>query len=194
MLINNQNVSLAIHAIMDAFTALPDNGFRLCIEDKAQEGLKAAGEVEPSHTRRVLSEDELPDFVKKAMGLAASDIESLLGELDKPNFYGVAVPVEAIDPSYDGEKYDHIVLFYDPIIRAALDENHLRKIASEFVRHEWRHGCQFNWLRNHGYNVFDALMNENETKYGEGPLESDAYRFQNGVEVELDTAMASFIA
>jgi len=189
MLINNQTVSLAIHAIMDAFVALPDNGFRLFVEDKAPEGLKAAGEIEPSHTTREISEDDLPDFVKKALGLA-----SILDEFDKPNFYGIAIPTESIDPSYDGEKYDHIVVFYDPMIERARDEEHLRKLAEEFVRHEWRHGCQFNWLRKHGYNVFDALMAENATKYGEGPLEADAHRFQRGIEDDLDVAMVSFIA
>lgn len=195
MLLNNETISIAIHAIMDAYVALPDNGFRLHVEDKAPKELKAAGEFESSHSVREISEDDLPDFVKKALGLAAKDdLASIIGELDKPNFYGYAVPIEAIDPAYDGEKYDYIVVFYEPLVERARNINELQKLAVDFVRHEWRHGCQFNWLRQHGCSVFDALMAENATKYGEGPLEADAHRFQAGIEDELDVAMASFIA
>lgn len=191
MKINEQTTSFAIHAIMDAYVALPDNGFRLCIEDKAPDWAvsKMAGKVANQTEVRELSEDELPDFVKEALGLAAiSDILDI-----PPQLCGCAIPVETIPDEWT-DKYDHIIVFYETIIENASTYDRIKELAEQFVRHEWRHGCQFNWLRQHGLSVTNALVAENETVYGEGPLEADTHRFQRGIEDSLDKAMASFLA
>lgn len=189
MFINNENISVAIKAICNAYKALPDNGFRLHVEDQAPDEIQCAGQIEPEpkvvSTTQEISEEDLPESVKKALGLGAVGIADRL--------MGLTVPKEIL-VGWDGEIYDQLYLFYKPLIKEAHNIDELEKLVKEYVRHEWRHGCQFNWLRAHGIDVIGALMQENSTVYGSGPLEADAHKFQWGEVDELDVAMASFLA
>lgn len=199
MKLTDTNISMAIHTICDAYKALPDNGFRLCIEDKSPEGFKVAGQQKPAVTieTREISEDDLPESVKKALGLGGIQelIEKSLPPETPPSLLGVAIPKELVQAAgWDGEIYDSITLFYEPLVKGARDEDELKRLAVEFTRHEWRHGCQFNWLRDHGVDVLAAISQENQTVYGEGPLESDAHKFQWDEADDINDAMASFIA
>ena len=188
---SNQLATDTINMIIDEWHKLPDNGFQLHIEDWAPEWAltKAAGQKTDDALigldRTPIKEVDLPESVKKALGLLASNALHV---------YGGAVPVEVAPPDYDGEVVDTITIYYEEIIHDARDEDDLRRMVREYVRHEWRHGCQFVWLRQHGLSPLDALISENGTLYGCGPLESDAHSFQRGVENPLDEAMRSFIA
>lgn len=191
MTINNKLINIAINYIIAVYKELPYNGFRLHVEDKAPEGTKIAGKLQSNSSSRVISEDELPLFVREAMGLAS--ISDILADItEKPKLMGSCFPSELID--WDGEKWDHIILFYEPIIEKASNVEDLKRLIKECVKHEWRHGCQFNWLRAHDVDVVYAVKKEEETVYGQGPLEDDAYRFQRDEADDLDVAMASFIA
>lgn len=191
MKLTDAMISHTIHLICDVFKALPDNGFRLHVEDQAPDDIQCAGQIEPEpkvvSTTREISEEDLPESVKKALGLGAGAV-GIANRL-----MGLTVPAELL-LGWDGEIYDQLYLFYKPLIQVAHNIDELEELVKEYVRHEWRHGCQFNWLRAHGVDVIAALMQENSTVYGSGPLETDAHKFQWGQADELDAAMASFIS
>lgn len=188
MLVNNETVSIVIKTALEVFKSLPDNGFRIHIEDEAPENAidNIAGQIDDvgSTTRQIISEEDLPESIREKFKTVAA-INAVL--------MGCCVPKESFPDWYDGEVYDHFYVFYKPIIERARNITNLKWWTKAIVRHEWRHGSQFQWLRENGGSVFWAFRNENDTRYGEGPLESDANDFQYGVENNLDEVLKDLI-
>lgn len=206
MKVNNELISKTIYKIIDVFKSLPETGFCLHIEDKAQEGVLEAsvGKKDFGITVRHLKEDELPPDVKarlRPIGTCsiADEIFSAFEELiqsresTRKKVKGFTAAKEAVDPCYDGEVYDFITIFYVPHIEMAKDIDELEELIKNSVRHEWRHAMQFNWLRSHGINPCVALAKEDETIYGMGPLEKDAHEFGKGIETDINIAMSVFL-
>lgn len=210
MKINNTIISKAIYMIMDHYNSLPLNGFCLHIEDQAPEGIfeKTVGKKNFGITVRTISEDELPPEVKakllRSRSVASiSRVESIKAAFDDllnsrketaKKVKGFTAVKESVPPDYDGEVYDFVDIFYLPHIEMAENIIDLEALIKESVRHEWRHACQFNWLREHGINPMDALKIEDATEYGFGPLEKDAHEFGRGIENDINIAMASFLS
>ena len=178
----NEIITTAIYAIIFAYNCCCDNfGFDLHIEDHAPNDAKVAGLDDEA--RKQIEEDDLPLFVKQKLGLAALQQAQLAGaccnkEQAKKLGYFIG---------------DHIVIFYETLISMANNESDLYWLAFEFVCHELRHAEQFVWLRNHGIDPTDAMMQEAKYQYGTGPLEKDAWAIQKGATTPIEEAMASFL-
>ena len=191
MTINETTISNAIYSICFAFLCAGNTfGARLFVEDRAPEGLKvAAKESNPEEGWKVLSPEEakaLEEEMKRRgrIRFGAAQIGTLVG---------MAMNAEqCASVGYD-DVGDHIIIFYESLIKAAKSEADILMLAFEFVAHELRHVEQFRWLRAHGIDPTSALQAESGYEYGQGPLERDAWAVQKGATTPIDEAMACFL-
>lgn len=192
MTINNFSISFAIKSICRHYlTAENTYGFRLYVEDKPQPGLTAAGQMTE---RRSVSDD----YVEKMLANKIKSIGDVLAVADgEIKLCGATICRErivAMMGGVDGEDWVHdsVTFYYENIIELAHDYENLDDLCGQFVRHELRHAEQFTYLRQMGINPNDAMDQENQTLYGEGPLEKDAYSIQHGATTPIEEAMSCF--
>lgn len=193
MTINDFSISLCIKSICRHYLAAENNyGFRLYVEDKPQPGLSAAGQMTE---RKEVSDD----YVQKMLKNKIKSIGDILAvSNDEIKLCGATFCREriiALMGGVDGEDWVHdsVTFYYNNIIELAIDYLHLDMLCWAFVRHELRHAEQFTYLRQMGIDPNVAMNNENQTLYGEGPLERDAYAVQNGEDIPIEEAMACFL-
>lgn len=168
MTINNENITKAIYAIIWAYNCQEHIGVkRLHIEDEAPLEVKAQVAGMSPFMIRLLKIDV------SLMGAAANAEQAeALGYYDLGDF---------------------ITIFYRDLLKVAIDDFDLLIKAQKYVKHEIRHIRQFMWLREHGINPTDALMQEGKAGYGNGPLEKDAWAVQEGDDTPIEEAMACFL-
>ena len=192
MKITNETISFTIKSICRHYVAAKNNfGFRLYIDDKPQPGLTAAGQMTE---RRSVSDDYVAKMLKnkiKSIGdvlaVADEDIKLCGATICKERIMAVMGGVEGEDWVHDS-----VTFYYNNIIELAHDYANLDDLCGQFVRHELRHAEQFTYLRQMGINPNYAMDQENQTLYGEGPLEKDAYSIQHGATTPIEEAMACF--
>lgn len=191
MTINDLTISIAIHAIMSAFSAEQNFEFQLHIEAEApKEAIeKMAGKVEDTGYRQCTPEEceKIEKMLKNRRRVRT------VGALTSFQMTGFCSPAEAYPINYDGEKPDVIYIFYAPIIEKATSLNEIKILARQFVKHELRHAEQFVWMRQNNISPLTAMMQEAATEYGQGPLEADAWAVQNGHWQPIEKAMACFL-
>ena len=94
---------------------------------------------------------------------------------------------------------DRLLCFYYNFVKeeasAEIDMDELENTVREFTRHECRHACQFTELRKMGIDPSLALEWVFTTfDYGEGPLETDAFRYQfHATEESVDKVCRQFL-
>ena len=190
MTINENTISDAIYSICFAFLCAENTfGTRLFVEDHAPEGLKVAAKEPDLTSSRILSDEEdqkIEDLIKRGRikSFSAAQIGTLLGMAGNAEQCAAA--------GYD-DVGDHIVIFYESLIKQAQSEADILMLAFEYVTHELRHIEQYHWLRAHGINPTKALEAEAGYGYGQGPLETDAWAIQKGATTPIDEAMACFL-
>lgn len=192
MKLTNETISFTIKSICRHYVAAKNNyGFRLYVEDKPQAGLTAAGQMTE---RRSVSDDYVAKMLKNKIKTVGDVLAVADGEI---KLCGATICRERLlvagGKEEDDWVHDSVIFYYNNIIEIANDYLHLDDLCNQFVRHELRHAEQFNYLRRMGIDPNDALDQENNTIYGEGPLERDAYAVQMGDDTSIEEAMACFI-
>jgi len=169
MTINSENISKAIYAIIWAYNCQQEhfNVKRIHIEDEAPVELKAqvAG---------------MSPFMMRLLGVSIT-------------IMGAAANKEQSESWGYDDLGDFITIFYVDLLKAAQDDLDLMVRAYKCVKHELRHIQQFQFLREHGVNPTEALMQESKAEYGNGPLEKDAWAIQEGDTTPIEEAMACFL-